>query len=149
MALPRSYLNLRPLHAGLYGHTKQANNRPLLEHHSIKQQFREMASGRPQSPQAYNILCITGLSYLVSTLAQTLAGEQPTSLLLVQGSGASEPKLPRTANVMFKPKPLLFEDDRSTTFAPGARNREVDVWMMVVVVALAVDPPPWTPDPRS
>ncbi len=38
-------------------------------------------------------------------------------------------------------------------FAPGARNREDEVLMrgmrVLVVVALAVDPPPWTPDPRS
>ncbi len=90
---------------------------------------------------------------LVSTVAQTLGGERPASLLLVQGTGASEPKLPRKANVMFEPKPLLFEDDRSTTFAPGARNREDDVRMMVVVVVFGGRPSrrsaPWTPDPRS
>jgi hypothetical protein len=89
---PQVLLKSTTSSCGLFGHTNQANDRPLLEHRSIKQQFREMASGRPQSPQAYNILCITGLSYLVSILAQTLAGGQPAYLLLVQGTGASEPK---------------------------------------------------------
>lgn len=90
----------------------------------------------------------------LSTLAQTLAREQPAAAC--NSSKAREhPSLSlrvRQSSCLSQ-NPFLFEDDRSTTFAPGAHNREDEVWMRgmraLVVVALAVDPPPWTPDPRS
>jgi hypothetical protein len=148
---PRSYLNLRPLHADCLGtQTKRTTDHFWSTAQSSNNSVKWHRAGpNPPRPTISYALQDYPTLYPFSH-RHSLGGSQPTCY---SSKARERPSLslPRTANVMFKPKPLLLEDDRSTTFAPGARNREDDVRMMVVVlvvVALAVDPPPWTPDPR-
>jgi len=147
---PRSYLNLRPLHADCLGtQTKRTTDHFWSTAQSSNNSVKWHRAGpNPPRPTISYALQDYPTLYPFSH-RHSLGGSQPTCY---SSKARERPSLslPRTANVMFKPKPLLLADDRSTTFAPGARNREDDVRMMVVVlvvVALAVDPPPW--DPRS
>jgi hypothetical protein len=141
---------------GLFMDTNQANHRPLFwstaqsSNNCVKSRRAGPHPPRPTISYAFRY----NLFVELSTLAQTLAGKQPDASGY-SSEAREHPSLSLRGRQLscFELKPLLFKEDRSTTFAPGARNREVEVWtrvlVVLVVVALPVDPLPWTPDPRS
>jgi hypothetical protein len=88
------------------------------------------------------------VSTLASTLAQILAGEQPAAPCYSTSKAREHPSLRLRGRQMS----YLSQNSSSSKMTDPQRSRQARAFVktrVLVVVALAVDPPPWTPDPRS